>query len=77
MFRVLKVRGCFLGKRGWGGRGFSTTGKMGGYADTLGNLRIGRDTRVIFQGFTGLFYLVQSLLWNTYSTSSGTIGSIV
>ncbi|KAG9234125.1 succinyl-CoA synthetase-like protein [Amylocarpus encephaloides] len=36
-----------------GKREFSTTCSRGSYGKTIGNLRIGKDTRVIFQGFTG------------------------
>ena len=34
-------------------RSFGTTGPKNNYESTLPNLRIGRHTRVIFQGFTG------------------------
>lgn len=65
----LRVRGCCLGKSGGCGRGFGTTGRRGGYEDTVGNLRIGRETRVIFQGFTGLFvfYFLSFVFLNCYS----------
>ncbi|CAG8958918.1 hypothetical protein HYFRA_00012915 [Hymenoscyphus fraxineus] len=60
MFRALKTRGRFLGngfggrRSGFGGRAsFGTSRRRGGYEDTVKNLRIGRETRVIFQGFTG------------------------
>ncbi|ORY16707.1 succinyl-CoA synthetase-like protein [Clohesyomyces aquaticus] len=32
---------------------FSTSAKLNGYDDTIQNLKIGKHTRVIFQGFTG------------------------
>jgi len=35
-------------------RAFSVLGRRGAYEDTIGNLKIGRDTRVVFQGFTGM-----------------------
>jgi hypothetical protein len=32
---------------------FSTSARRNGYEDTIQNLKIGKHTRVIFQGFTG------------------------
>lgn len=34
-------------------RGFSSSTRRNGYEDTIENLKIGKHTRVIFQGFTG------------------------
>ncbi|KAJ7214943.1 succinyl-CoA ligase-like protein subunit alpha [Mycena pura] len=47
---------------------FSTTSPASSYADTIQNLKIGPDTRVIFQGFTGrqaTANAVESLAWGT------------
>jgi succinyl-CoA synthetase alpha subunit len=35
---------------------FATTSRKLGYEDTIENLRIGKNTRVMFQGFTGLIF---------------------
>ena len=37
-------------------RCFSSTLRRASYEDTIENLKIGKHTRVIFQGFTGLLY---------------------
>lgn len=37
------------------GKSFSTSLRRAGYEDTIENLKIGKHTRVIFQGFTGWF----------------------
>jgi succinyl-CoA synthetase alpha subunit len=47
---------------------FSTTSKFQDYDDTINNLRIGKHTRVIFQGFTGKQATAnakESLEWGT------------
>ncbi|TVY48276.1 Succinate--CoA ligase [ADP-forming] subunit alpha, mitochondrial [Lachnellula occidentalis] len=49
-------------------RGFSSSVKREGYEDTIGNLKIGRDTRVMFQGFTGRQATAnakESIAWGT------------
>lgn len=35
---------------------FSISSRRNGYEDTIQNLKIGKDTRVIFQGFTGMVH---------------------
>ncbi|KAF2129304.1 succinyl-CoA ligase-like protein subunit alpha [Dothidotthia symphoricarpi CBS 119687] len=47
---------------------FSTTSRRNGYDDTIQNLRIGANTRVIFQGFTGKLATAnakESIEWGT------------
>ncbi|EPE26881.1 Succinyl-CoA synthetase [Glarea lozoyensis ATCC 20868] len=49
-------------------RDFGSTKRRLGYEDTIENLRIGKDTRVIFQGFTGRQATAnakESLAWGT------------
>ncbi|KAH3938642.1 hypothetical protein HBH53_248280 [Parastagonospora nodorum] len=48
--------------------GFSSSSRHNGYDDTIQNLRIGKDTRVIFQGFTGKLATAnakESMDWGT------------
>ena len=55
------LRGPLL--RGWpAGVSFSTSARNCSYEDTISNLRIGKHTRVIFQGFTGKLISRPSLL---------------
>ncbi|KAL6710080.1 hypothetical protein ACN47E_009871 [Coniothyrium glycines] len=47
---------------------FSSSSKRNGYDDTIHNLKIGKDTRVIFQGFTGKLATAnakESMAWGT------------
>jgi succinyl-CoA synthetase alpha subunit len=47
---------------------FSTSSRRTGYDDTIGNLKIGSNTRVIFQGFTGKQATAnakESIAWGT------------
>jgi succinyl-CoA synthetase alpha subunit len=37
---------------------FSTSARQNGYEDTISNLKIGQHTRVMFQGFTGIFEVI-------------------
>jgi succinyl-CoA synthetase alpha subunit len=49
-------------------RAFSSSRKLQGYDDTIKNLKIGKETRVIFQGFTGRQATAnakESLAWGT------------
>lgn len=49
-------------------RRFSVTARLQDYTATLSNLRIGKDTRVIFQGFTGKLATAnaaESIAWGT------------
>lgn len=48
--------------------GFSSSPRHNGYDDTIQNLKIGKDTRVIFQGFTGKLATAnakESMDWGT------------
>jgi len=59
--------GCKLARRSTG-RSFTSTCQVLSYESTLANLRIGRHTRVIFQGFTGKQATAnakESLAWGT------------
>ena len=47
---------------------FSSSTRRNGYDDTIQNLKIGKDTRVIFQGFTGKLATAnakESIEWGT------------
>jgi succinyl-CoA synthetase alpha subunit len=47
---------------------FSSSSRRNGYDDTIQNLKIGKDTRVIFQGFTGKLATAnakESIEWGT------------
>ncbi|KAF2009935.1 succinyl-CoA ligase-like protein subunit alpha [Aaosphaeria arxii CBS 175.79] len=47
---------------------FSSSARRNGYDDTIANLKIGKDTRVIFQGFTGKLATAnakESIEWGT------------
>ena len=49
-------------------RCFFNSSKLNGYDDTIGNLKIGAHTRVIFQGFTGRQATAnakESIAWGT------------
>lgn len=51
-----------------GNRSFSSSSKQRRYDDTIGNLKIGSNTRVIFQGFTGKQATAnakESIAWGT------------
>lgn len=51
MIRRQFMRGNLARKRA----SFCTTSRQRSYEDTISNLKIGSQTRVIFQGFTGKF----------------------
>lgn len=40
---------------------FGSSARQASYEDTIQNLKIGKDTRVIFQGFTGSVSLISCL----------------
>lgn len=49
-------------------RAFTTSSRKASYEDTIQNLKIGKDTRVIFQGFTGKLATAnakESIAWGT------------
>jgi hypothetical protein len=51
--RVHAVRPLYTFSCRTGCASFGTSGQRKSYEDTISNLKIGKDTRVIFQGFTG------------------------
>jgi hypothetical protein len=59
MIRQLAARGRYSAFR----KSFSTSTRRNGYEDTIGNLKIGEHTRVIFQGFTGMFEFLTGRFW--------------
>lgn len=70
--RTRFLRGRFLpsriGRRTTPCAAFSSSSRRDGYDDTIQNLKIGADTRVIFQGFTGKLATAnakESMDWGT------------
>jgi succinyl-CoA synthetase alpha subunit len=59
MIRQLAARGRYSAFR----KSFSTSTRRNGYEDTIGYLKIGEHTRVIFQGFTGMFEFLTGRFW--------------